>query len=156
MIADAAQKTIENYIDTLLQSDEEVFLVETKVYPGNNIKVFLDADKGITIEKCARLNRLLYKKIEENSLFEDGNFSLEVSSPGLGEPLKLLRQYKKNTGRTIEILLDDESKKQGKLVAVTDNEIIIEQKEGKGKNTTNTETTILFNHIKHTKVLVTF
>ena len=95
MIADAPQKAIENYINTLLQNSEDVFLVEVKVNPGNHIIVFLDADNGITIEKCVQINRALYKKIEEDSLFENGNFSLEVSSPGVDEPLKLRRQYKK-------------------------------------------------------------
>ena len=156
MIADAPQKAIENYINTLLQNSEDVFLVEVKVNPGNHIIVFLDADNGITIEKCVQINRALYKKIEEDSLFENGNFSLEVSSPGVDEPLKLRRQYKKNIRRTIEVMLNDESKKQGKLALVNDDGITIEETEGKGKKITNKNTTILFNQIKHTKVLVTF
>ncbi|MEO6328199.1 MAG: ribosome assembly cofactor RimP [Ginsengibacter sp.] len=156
MIAASPQNAIENYITALLQKDEDVFLVEIKINPGNNIKVFVDTDNGITIEKCVHINRALYKHIEENSLFENGNFSLEVSSPGIDEPLKLKRQYKKNIGRTIEILLNDESKKQGKLLSAGDDEIIIEEKEGRGKNLINKHTTILFNQIKHTKVLVTF
>lgn len=165
MSADASQRAIENYINTLLQNSEEVFLVEVKVSPGNNILVFLDADNGITIDKCVQVNRALYKYIEENSLFENGNFSLEVSSPGIDEPLKLKRQYIKNIGRTVEVLLADESIKEGKLVSVNDEEIVIEQKQGKIKKyhpddkagqATNKNTTILFNQIKHTTVLVTF
>jgi len=89
------QKAIEDYINTLLQESEGVFLVEVKVNAGNNIIVFLDADKGITIDTCIRINRALYKKIEENALFPNGDFALEVSSPGVEEPLKLYRQYKK-------------------------------------------------------------
>src|SRR5450432_3954092 len=153
MIADAPQKAIENYINTLLQNSEDVFLVEVKVNSGNNIIVFLDGDNGITIEKCVQINRALYKRIEEDSLFENGNFSLEVSSPGVDEPLKLKRQYKKNIRRTIEVVLNDESKKQGKLASVRDEEIMIEETEGKGKKTINKNTTILFDQIRHTKVL---
>ena len=153
---EAAQKTIENYINALLQNSEDVFLVEVKVNPGNSIIVFLDADNGITIEKCIQINRALYKQIEENGLFPNGDFSIEVSSPGVDEPLKLLRQYKTNIGRKVEVLLNNESKKQGKLLTVNDEEIIIEQTAGKGKKAVNIKTNILINQIKHTKVLVTF
>ena len=110
MDIEAAQKTIENFINALLQNSEDVFLVEVKVNPGNNVIVFLDADTGITIEKCIHINRALYQQVEENGLFPNGDFSIEVSSPGVDEPLKLLRQYKTNIGRNVEVLLNDESK----------------------------------------------
>lgn len=155
------QNLIEGYIAFLLKDDEDMFLVDIKTLPGNNIKVFLDADSGITIEKCTRINRALYKQIEENNLFPGGNFSLEVSSPGIDEPLKLQRQYKKNIGRSVEVTMNDEIKKTGELIGVNDNEIMIEEKEGKTKKVPDNNrdkkiTNILFNQIKHTKVLVTF
>ncbi len=153
---DTLQKAIENYIITLLQKNEDVFLVDIKINPGNDIKIFVDADNGITIEKCIRINRALYKQIEEGSLFPNGDFALEVSSPGVDEPLKLNRQYQKNIGRTVEVCLNDETKKQGKLRSVNDTDISIEETEGKGKKTIMKITTILFIQIKHTKVLVTF
>ena len=156
MISDNKQKAIEDFVNAQLTSSEDVFLVEVKVIPGNNIKVFLDADNGITIEKCIKVNRALYNQIEESDLFPNGDFSLEVSSPGVEEPLKLHRQYKKNIGRTIEVTLADESKKQGKLIEVKEDEIVIEAKSGQGKKASIQTTNILFNQVKHTKVLVTF
>lgn len=172
MIAGTPHKTIETYLTTLLQNSEDIFLVEVKIDAANNIKVFADADNGITIEKCVQINRALYKQIEAESLFENGNFSIEVSSPGVDEPLKLMRQYKKNVGRKIETYLIDNSIKQGKLISVNNEEIVIEELQGKGKKIhqamltnngganvspeNNKQTTILFNQIKHTKVLVTF
>ena len=150
------QKTIEDYINTLLQESEDVFLVEVKVTAGNNIIVFLDADNGVTIDTCIRINRALYKQIEENGLFPNGDFALEVSSPGVEEPLKLHRQYKKNIGRTIEVILNDGTRKEGKLTGVNDDEIIIEEKTGQGKKAVIKTTNILLNQVKHTKVLVTF
>ena len=54
------------------------------------------------LKNACRFNRALYKKIEEANFFPHGDFSLEVSSPGLDEPLKLYRQYKKNIGRPVE------------------------------------------------------
>jgi len=150
------KQIIEDFINAELKSSEDVFLVELKITPGNDIKVFLDADKGITIEKCTRLNRALYKHIEETAMFPDNNFSLEVSSPGIDEPLKLNRQYLKNIGRKVEVTLTDETKKEGKLIAVNQDEITIEEKTGTGKKLKAQTTNILFNHIKHTVVLVTF
>ena len=153
---DTLQQAIKKYINALLQDDEDIFLVEVKVNPGNDIKVFLDADNGITIEKCIRVNRALYKQIEQESLFQNGDFALEVSSPGVDEPLKLQRQYQKNIGRKVEVLLNDETRKQGKLISVNNDGISIEETEGKGKKALTKKITILFNQIRHTKVLVTF
>ncbi len=156
MSTETAQKTIEEFINAQLKGSEDVFLVEVKVIPGNNIKVFLDADNGITIEKCIKVNRALYSQIEESDLFPNGDFSLEVSSPGVDEPLKLHRQYKKNIGRTVEVMMNDGTKKEGKLTAVNEDELIIEEKTGQGKKLVVKTTNILFNQVKHAKVLVTF
>jgi len=156
MMPDTKQKAIEDFVNAQLEGSEDVFLVEVKVIPGNNIKVFLDADNGITIEKCIKVNRALYNQIEESELFPNGDFSLEVSSPGVEEPLKLHRQYKKNIGRTVEVTMNDETKKEGKLITVNDDEIIIEEKTGQGKKAISKTTNILFNQVKHAKVLVTF
>ena len=160
MIPDTKQKAVEDFVNAQLKGSDDVFLVEAKVIPGNNIKVFLDADNGITIDKCIRINRALYKQIEESDLFPNGDFSLEVSSPGVDEPLKLQRQYRKNIGRTVEVTLNDGTKKEGKLVAVNDEEMTIEERTEKNKKRSpgsgDKTTGILFNQVKHTKVLVTF
>ena len=149
-------KNIEDFVAGITSQSETVFPVEVKISPANDIKVFLDADDGITIEKCTSVNKALYKFIEETGLFPDGNFSLEVSSPGVDEPLKLHRQYKKNIGRKVEVLMNDGTTIEGTLLNVSDNEITIEEKTGKGNKVTIKTTTILFNQIKHTTVLITF
>ena len=134
----------------------DVFLVEVKILPGNNIRVFLDADSGVTIDKCIKVNRALYKHFEETGIIPNGDFGIEVSSPGVDEPLKLNRQYNKNIGRTLEVAFEDNSIKTGKLIAVGEDDITIEEIEGKGKNKIMKTNTILFNQIRHAKVLVTF
>ncbi len=91
-------KVIEGLVQALLANESGYFLVDVRIKPTNNVKVFIDGDQGISIEKCVQYNRALYKKLEESEFFPTGDFSLEVSSPGLDEPLKLLRQYKKNIG----------------------------------------------------------
>ena len=149
-------KNIEDFVVKITSQSETIFPVEIKISPANDIKVFIDADDGITIEKCTSINKALYKYIEESGLFPDGNFSLEVSSPGVDEPLKLYRQYKKNIGRKIEVVMNDGTTIEGKLLSVTDDEIVIEEKTGKTNKATIKTTTILFNQIKQTKVLITF
>ncbi|MBS1732273.1 MAG: ribosome maturation factor [Bacteroidetes bacterium] len=153
--------SLENQIETikgLLQPllTDDIFLVEIRVKPTNNVKVYLDADSGLGIEKCIRINRALYKAIEEKNIFLEGDFSLEVSSPGIDEPLKLHRQYVKNIGRDVEVTLKDESKKSGKLVAVNDEAIEIEYKEGKNKKAVVKQETIAIEAIKQIKVQIKF
>ena len=124
--------------------------------PGNNFTVFVDGDNGITIEKCVSLNRSIYKLIEEASMFPGGDFSLEVSSPGLDEPLKLLRQYKRNVGRQVEVLLKDGDRIEGKLVSVDEDKITVEEITGKNKKKETKEHILLFENIKTTKIQVVF
>ena len=140
----------------LLVEDPGYFLVEVKINPTNNIKVFLDADTGVSIDKCVKYNRALYKLVEESGIFPDGNFSLEVSSPGLDEPLKLIRQYIKNTGRNVEVLLQDGSKVEGKIIAVTEAAIQVEEVKGKNKKQEVLEHTIRIDNIKTTKIQIQF
>ena len=154
MTNETQANTISGIIETLLADDPASFLVEAKVMPGNHIKVYLDGDNGITIDKCVTLNRKLYKHLEESDMYPGGDFSLEVSSAGLDEPLKLLRQYRKNINRNVEVLLNDGQKINGKLISVTENEIAVE--EFKGKKKESVQHAVPFANIKSTKIQVVF
>ena len=156
MTQDISIHAIEALIAKLLPATEDIFLVSVRIKPTNNIKVFLDADTGLNIDKCVKINRAMYRTIEEEGWFPDGNFSLEVSSPGIDEPLKLIRQYIKNIGRNVEITLIDETKKEGKLLAVTEEAITIEYTEGKNKKAVTLTKEIPFDKIKQTIVLIAF
>jgi len=136
--------------------EDDIFLVDIKVKPINNIKIYLDADGGLGIEKCIKINRALYRIMEEMAIYPDGDFSLEVSSPGVDEPLKLHRQYLKNIGREVEVTLNDTTKATGKLLAASENNIDIEFTEGKGKKLVTLQRSIPFEEIKQTKVLIKF
>jgi len=149
-------QALEQKINSLLEGHPTHFLVEVRIKPTNNIKVFIDGDDGVTLQMLINYNRSLYKLIEESALFPDGDFSLEVSSPGLDEPLKLHRQYKKNAGRYIEIAMHDGSRKEGKLIEATEDGVIIETETGKGKKKEIKQETILFTDIKNTKIQVKF
>jgi len=147
---------IEQLVDGILAEEPEYFRVQVKIKPTNNIKVYIDGDNGITIEKCVRFNRRLYKLIEESAIFPEGDFSLELSSPGVDEPLKMKRQYAKNIGRFIEIVFNDGSIKEGKLLEIADEDIIIEATTGKGKSIITQQLVIPYNSIKTTTVQIKF
>src|SRR5215217_3616740 len=126
MQAETVIQSVEERINNLLAGHPSHFLVEVRIKPTNNIKVFIDADEGVVLSDLINYNRKLYKQLEESGMFPDGDFSLEVSSPGLDEPLKLLRQYKKNVGRFIEVTLNDGTRREGKLTAATEEGIVVE------------------------------
>jgi len=153
---DAIIGVLEKAIEEAIAGDPGTFLVEIKVKPTNNFKVFLDADQGLTIERCVKLNRKLYKQIEEGGYFPEGDFSLEVSSPGLDEPLKMHRQYVKNKGRKIEVITTEGGVIGGVLKEVGETEIVVTEEKGKNKKKELVDHTIAFDHIKTTKIQVVF
>jgi len=156
MNTDQQIQIIEQKVNSLIEADTGSFLVEVKIRPGNNVKVFVDADNGVSIDKLVQYNRRLYKEIEESLLFPGGDFSLEVSSPGLDEPLKLHRQYLKNIGRNVEITLKEGMKIEGRLTDVTDSYISIEEQKGLGKKKELVQHNIVFDDIKTTKIQIKF
>jgi len=145
---------ITNLLSPLLVGTD-IFIVSIKIKPTNNIKVFLDADDGLSVEKSARVNRKLYAAIEEQGMYPEGDFSLEVSSPGVDEPLTSARQYKKNIGRTIAITnTADDTEHIGILKEVTEEGLLVEQKIGKKKEVVITN--FSFDTIKKVIVQIVF
>ncbi len=154
---DIAQiQELEQRINTLIKEEPELFLVEIKIKPTNNIKVFIDGDQGVSIEKLVQYNRRLYRQLEEENMYPGGNFSLEVSSPGLDQPLKMHRQYVKNIGRFVEVTDHEGSKTEGKLVDVFDSGIQLETTTGKGKKKETIMHPFRFVDIKTTKIQIKF
>lgn len=155
---------LENTLTEILE--EHLFPVDIQISGEGRmtVKIWLDGDNGVTIDECAVISRKLGTIIEEQELI-DGPYVLEVSSPGVGEPLKLLRQYRKNINRFLELqLIENEGKViSGKLVEVGENSIQILKeiaKKGKNKakkNTLETEPTeILLTQIQRAVVKVMF
>jgi ribosome maturation factor RimP len=145
---------IREMLDSLLADKPEYFVVDIKIKPTNNIKVFVDADNGASIDKLVSLNRQLYPLLEAAGLFPADDFSLEVSSPGLDEPLKSPRQFQKNVGRKVEVMLQNGTVLEGKLLSFNETELVLEETVGKKKEVK--ETNINLSEIKHTKVCIVF
>ena len=122
----------------------DIFLVEIAVKPGNVIRIHVDRPDGISIDECVKISRHVNEMLDRD--VED--YSLEVSSPGLGTPFKVKQQYEKNAGQTIDVLLSDGTRIAGKVKSVSDSGIVLQVK-GKDEE-------IEFEEIKASKVTISF
>jgi ribosome maturation factor RimP len=151
-----SKKKIETLVDEHLEGTDR-FVVDIKVSPENLIQVFIDADSSVTIDHCVRLSR----HIEGNLDRDVEDFELRVMSAGADRPFAMLRQYKKNIGRRVEVVTNEESVIRGELKDVSEDEIVIrkekEIKKGRKKSIEfGDEVTLPFNEIKQTKVIISF
>ena len=119
------------------------------------ITIIVDGDDGITIDDCARLSRSLTDSINETSLLDD--YNLEVTTPGVDQPLKLLRQYKKHVGRNVKIDLKENEVVRGKLISIEGEVVVVEEeKKGQSKKSEKITKSINFNQIDKTFVMISF
>jgi len=121
-VRERAEPIVENHgayvIDCLVRGERGTRVVE----------LYIDTDTGITTELCAAISRELASRLDADGVVP-GHYRLEVSSPGLGRPLKLHRQYTKNIGRTLTVNYTHGGAAMtitGTLTAVTDSSITIE------------------------------
>ncbi len=150
------EKRVIELVEEKISDRPELFLVEVKLLPGNKLIIHVDGDEGISIQDCAAISRHVGFHLEEENTIEKA-YNLEVSSPGVGEPLKLKRQYEKNIGRELSVKVTGGEIKEGKLLAVDEHTITIEAKvKEKGKKAQLVETSLDFNNIIETKVLISF
>ena len=140
-----------------LQEKPSIFLIDLTITDSYKIIVTLDGDNGVQLQDCIDISRALENNLDR----EEQDFSLEVASVGVGSPLKMVRQYIKNIGRTLIVKLATETI-EAELVEVTDNFITLSwqarepKKIGKGKETVQKRQEIPFSEIKQAIVTVTF
>jgi ribosome maturation factor RimP len=144
---------IEALLAPLLEGTD-MFVTNLQIEPGNNIKLFLDADEGLNVQKSVSINRQLVAQIDELGWYPNGDYSLEVSSPGVDEPLRSVRQYQKNIGRTLAVTNIEDLEQIGVLKAVTEVGISLAIKINKKKETALVE--LPFENIKQSIVQVIF
>lgn len=145
------------FLDEILE-ETDLFLVDLTVKPSNKIIIEIDSFKGVTIDECAKVSSSLESKLNRD--VED--FELEVSSPGLGLPFKVIQQYRKNIGNQVSVLMKSGSKYTGKLLEVSETGVKVEfqekmKVEGKKKpETVISAKDLLFNEIKIAKAIINF
>lgn len=132
--------------------ESDKYVVEVKVKAGNRITVLLDSDTHITIDDCVAVTR----HIESAFSRETEDYDLTVSSAGIDQPYKLLRQYIKNIGREVEVSLADGSVFKGKLIAADKDKITVYRKTKVKKVETEETREIPFGEIKQTKEIISF
>ncbi len=148
------QKQIKTILEPELQK-QDWFLVDCVVSNGRVI-VAVDTDTGFTIENCVRLSRLLEAELNKSFPFSE-HYSLEVGSPGMGNPLKVFRQYKKFKGRKVAVVTVEGDRMEGRMIEVSDTGIVIEKsKMDKKKEVITGQVEIPFTQIKTTTLVVTF
>ncbi|GLB50698.1 ribosome assembly cofactor RimP [Neptunitalea lumnitzerae] len=153
------REKVEELLAEALEAREDLFLIDFTISSSNAISVILDGDNGVALNDCIEVSR----KIEHNLDREEYDFSLEVASAGISEPLKVQRQFVKNVGRKLSVKLVGGGKPvEGMLAEVTDTGIVLEYKVrepkpvGKGKVTVLKKEEIAFEAIHEAKVMVIF
>lgn len=152
------REKVKELVQQALDKNPNLFLIDLDISEDNRICVVLDGDKGVTVEDCIAVSR----EIEHNLDREEHDFSLEVMSSGVSEPLTMPRQYKKNIGRTLKIKTRSGETIEGELRHANENECTLVWKTrepksvGKGKITVQKEAVLPYNDIAQAKVMVTF
>ncbi len=140
-----------------IEENSALFLIDLIFSNDNGIKVIVDGDTGVALSECIRISR----HVEHNLDREEEDFSLEVTTPNITDPLVNLRQYNKNIDRTLKVKTETESF-EGKLTEVNENNITLHWKArepkpiGKGKVTVEKQKTIPLSEIKQSKVKIIF
>ena len=131
----------------------DMFVVDCTISADNTIDLVLDSDTSVSIDACAKLNRAIGDRFDR----DEEDYSLTVASAGIGEPLKLVRQYKKLVGESVEVLLKSGVKVLATLDEVTDEAITVSYDEAvvvegkKKKQMQRTTHTYAYDEIKWTK-----
>lgn len=93
------------------------------------LRNYIDKEGGITIDDCELVSRALGEKLDQEDFIED-SYIMEVSSPGLGRPLKKERDFQRSLGEEVEIRLfrpiDQEKEYIGALAAYDKDTVTIE------------------------------
>lgn len=135
----------------------DCFIVDIKVRPGK-ITVLLDKPTGIKIEECAEVNRDLLSKLEGKDVLND--YGIEVSSPGMDEPLKVLPQYHRRIGKQVSVITKDGLRREGILKSADENEVVIEEtvsvRDNGKKSALIHDRRIPMSEVKETKVVFRF
>lgn len=152
------KEKVQTLLQEVLDEDQSLFLISKEIAAGNKIVIVIDGDNGVTLSDCMKVSR----NIEHNLDREEEDFSLEVYSAGISEGITHIRQYKKNMGRTLEVITTDNQKLEGTLVDADEEKIKLQWKArepkpvGKGKITVEKEQEIPIKDIIKAKVMVTF
>ncbi len=146
---------IEQLLEPLLE-DGKFFIVEIKVSVSkvhSKVSILLDSDEGIKIDECSAISRAIGQELDE---LMPEKYTLEVSSPGVGYPLKSERMFQKNVGRQLQLKLNQGGELKGELTEVSGEGIQIIEIKKRKKNEEIIPVALSYNDIKEAIVMVSF
>ncbi len=111
---------VETLLNDALAQRTDLFLIQWDIGADNHIKIVIDGDQGVRVQDCIEVSRA----VEHNLDRESWDFSIEVLSAGVTEPLIMARQYKKNIGRWLKVKLEGQEVK-GELIAFDDSKLTL-------------------------------
>lgn len=150
------EKRVTELVEEKIADRPDLFLVDVQMHGSGILSILVDGDNGVAISDCVAISRHVGFHLEEENAIEQA-YRLEVSSPGLDTPLKLLRQYQKNINRSVRVKLNDGNKREGKLIHADESGISLQESvKEKGKKAVLAENFISFGDITETIVLVSF
>jgi ribosome maturation factor RimP len=117
------KEQIKEWLAPLLD-EQNLYLVDVKLAGKGKVEIYADGDTGITISQCAEISRFLEKHLDGSGLVSD-DYMLDVSSPGMDNPLRVPRQYKKRIGRTLQIVKADGTEVEAQLVSADEEKIVL-------------------------------
>jgi ribosome maturation factor RimP len=153
--------TIKDKISEFLNNTldhEKYFLVDIHVSSSKvrqKIVILIDSDTGIGLDECAVISNNVGQYLEENSIVPNA-YTLELSSPGTDYPLSSLRQYNKNVGRSLKVIMKDGTEKLGQLIAATETDVTIMIPANKKKKIEAQPLSITLTEIAKAQVQVSF
>jgi ribosome maturation factor RimP len=151
-----SKENIESAVNEWIGSND-AFLVEVKTSPSR-IAVFIDKPEGITLQECAALNRYLAGRFENDPVWE--THELEVSSPGMDQPLRVYKQYLRRLGREVRLVLQTGKVVKGKLIAADETGIevaeTVSNRERKNAGPTRVNRRFAYDELKETKLVISF
>lgn len=113
-------KKITEIAERILEGSD-LFVVDCTCSPSNDVELVVDSDTSVAIDACVQLSDAINEAFDR----DEEDFSLTVSSAGIGSPLKVYRQYAKLVGRPVEVLLASGTKILATLAAATPSSITL-------------------------------
>ncbi|WP_395059167.1 ribosome assembly cofactor RimP [Flavobacterium sp.] len=151
------KEKVKDLLESGLAEYPSLFLIDLNINDANKIVITLDGDNGVQLQDCINISRAIDNNLDR----EEVDFALEVASAGVSLPLKLVRQYKKNIGRTLKIKTTSQTI-EALLLEVSDEDITVEwssrepKKIGKGKETVVHNEKIAYADIQEAIVIIIF
>ena len=151
------ERKIKKAVEESISANPDLFLVDLHISPDKQVQVIVDGFRPVPLAECVRITRDVENAVDKDA--ED--YALTVSTFDISSWFTDKRQFHKNIGHKIKVKTKEEEK-EGRLVQIDENGIVLENKVrepkpiGKGKHTVVKKIIIPFEQIEKAKVIIEF